>query len=440
MKISESDIKHYLAYKPEAEANSFIILNYGEDDTSPAVTYRISLSELSNMIINNHNLLRYSGAANDKNLTSVKYASSAYEITDSLGQFIDASDRTVLNSAVTNVGYDTTEKKITFSTRGGAAASVVTAATLKTDMALNNVDNKSSSTIRSEITSSNITTALGYTPLNGALKGTNNGVAELDANGKVPSNQLPSYVDDVIEGYLYNNKFYQESAHTNEIANAQESGKIYVDLTEGNRTVYRWSGSGYTAIPIGLALGETSTTAYYGDKGKDAYTHAVTRKGSEYYGGTSSNKTIAFFKIRTNEEGHVIAADAVQKSDITALGIPGSDTTYVIDGTYDAATNKVASVSTVTNAINALGTAASATVETSAIASASSSTKLPTSAQVATFVEGKGYYTKPVGGIPNSDLAETYIKLPTLPAEDGTYNLQVTISSGTPTYSWVPIT
>jgi len=95
------------------------------------------------MIINNHNLLRYSGAEGDKNLTSVKYASNAYSITDSIGQFINTDDRTVLDGAITSVGYDSTEKKITFLTRGSTATDVVTAATLKTDMELNNVNNTS---------------------------------------------------------------------------------------------------------------------------------------------------------------------------------------------------------------------------------------------------------------------------------------------------------
>ena len=96
------------------------------------------------------------------------------------------------------------------------------------------------------------------------LKGKVNGLAELDSNGKVPSSQLPSYVDDVIEGYYYNSKFYKESSHTNEIAG--ESGKIYTDL--GNNKTYRWSGTTYTEISASLALGETESTAYPGNKGK----------------------------------------------------------------------------------------------------------------------------------------------------------------------------
>ena len=97
-----------------------------------------------------------------------------------------------------------------------------------------------------------------------STKGANNGVAELDANGKVPSSQLPSYVDDVIEGYLYNGHFYEEAAHTTEITG--ETGKIYVDLS--TEKTYRWSGTAFVEISESLALGETSSTAYAGDKGK----------------------------------------------------------------------------------------------------------------------------------------------------------------------------
>ena len=65
-------------------------------------------------------------------------------------------------------------------------------------------------------------------------------------SGKVPSSQLPSYVDDVIEGY-YNTtdgKFYEESAYTTEITG--ETGKIYVSLDTNYS--YRWSGSAFIQI------------------------------------------------------------------------------------------------------------------------------------------------------------------------------------------------
>lgn len=85
-------------------------------------------------------------------------------------------------------------------------------------------------------------------------KGSNNGVAQLDENGRVPSSQLPSYVDDVIE-----------ASGVAAFPQTGEAGKIYVD-TKTNLT-YRWSGTTYVEISPSLALGETSSTAYAGDKG-----------------------------------------------------------------------------------------------------------------------------------------------------------------------------
>lgn len=123
------------------------------------------------------------------------------------------------------------------------------------------------------INSGDVTTALGYTPVNPNVIGVADGIAELDSTGKVPSAQLPSYVDDVIEGY-YNTvdgKFYEESTYTTEIPG--ESGKIYVDLTT-NKT-YRWGGSAFAEISESLALGTTSTTAFRGDHGEVAYQHAL---------------------------------------------------------------------------------------------------------------------------------------------------------------------
>ena len=85
--------------------------------------------------------------------------------------------------------------------------------------------------------------------------GSANGVASLDANGKVPTSQLPSYVDDVLE---YSSK--------SGFPSTGETGKIYVD--QSTNLTYRWGGSAYVEISPSIALGETSSTAYSGDKGK----------------------------------------------------------------------------------------------------------------------------------------------------------------------------
>lgn len=85
-------------------------------------------------------------------------------------------------------------------------------------------------------------------------KGAANGVATLDANGQVSSSQLPSYVDDVIEGYLSGNKFYKEETHTTAITG--EGGKIYTDIPTGK--IYRWSGTTFVGIsnPLDIATTE----------------------------------------------------------------------------------------------------------------------------------------------------------------------------------------
>lgn len=123
-------------------------------------------------------------------------------------------------------------------------------------------------TITPDETNKKVTISVKDTDLSGYIptsqKGANNGVATLDAQGKVPSSQLPSYVDDVLEGYYYNGKFYREAAHTTEIT--AEAGKIYVDLS--TEKTYRWGGSAYVVISETLALGETAGTAYEGSKGK----------------------------------------------------------------------------------------------------------------------------------------------------------------------------
>lgn len=95
----------------------------------------------------------------------------------------------------------------------------------------------------------------------GTEKGSANGVASLDETGKVPAAQLPSYVDDVLE-------FDTQSG----FPKTGESGKIYV-AKDTNKT-YRWSGSAYAEISASLALGETASTAFAGDKGRKAYDHS----------------------------------------------------------------------------------------------------------------------------------------------------------------------
>lgn len=164
------------------------------------------------------------------------------------------------------------------------------------------------------------------------------GIATLDENGHVPTTQLPSYVDDVLEGYLNKDgKFYQEkvvngytpatpagsenpreewwyeydgsgyirttdtvvvSGKTYYIENATyskpytpETGKVYVDFP--TNVTYRWGGSSYILIGTDLALGETSGTAYRGDRGKAAYDHSQITSGNPHNSNASDVGAVA---------------------------------------------------------------------------------------------------------------------------------------------------
>lgn len=102
-------------------------------------------------------------------------------------------------------------------------------------------------------------------------------------SGVIDAAHLPSYVDDVIEGYLNGGKFYttksSSGAYSGEIK--AEAGKIYVDLN--NNKTYRWSGSAYVVISETIALGTTHSTAGYGDESHAAYAHSLKTSGNPHH-------------------------------------------------------------------------------------------------------------------------------------------------------------
>lgn len=108
-------------------------------------------------------------------------------------------------------------------------------------------------------------------------KGKANGLASLDENGLVPANQLPSYVDDVIDVYatydksptgdLSNIALFADAAHATPITG--EAGKIYQNVTNGEPGYqFRWTGTTWSLIVSGgVVIGEITGTAYDGGKG-----------------------------------------------------------------------------------------------------------------------------------------------------------------------------
>ena len=131
-------------------------------------------------------------------------------------------------------------------------------------------------------------------------KGAANGVATLTESGKVPASQLPTYVDDVLEGTLVSpTEFTLNEGQQGEV---KQSGVVYVD-TITNKS-YRWSGLQYVMTGSDLALGETSSTAYAGDKGKQ-----VTDRVAEVYSANSVVNGLSDITIDSDDtEGQFLSA------------------------------------------------------------------------------------------------------------------------------------
>lgn len=172
-------------------------------------------------------------------------------------------------------------------------------------------------------------------------KGAPNGLASLNESGIIPSAQLPSYVDDVIEVDTFSN-----------LPGTGESGKIYI--VQDTNLTYRWSGTGYVEISKSLALGETSSTAYPGDKGK-ATTDKLNKTSNKVVVGPvtvnpSTDKVVLKYQTHftsTNsdsEDSHTINAattsqagvmTSADKTKIDKIITNGNGTKYLSDnGTY----------------------------------------------------------------------------------------------------------
>lgn len=201
--------------------------------------------------------------------------------------------------------------------------------------------------------------------LSTSLKGANSGLAELDASGKIPTNQLPSFVDDVLE-YASQSNFPATG----------ETGKIYIAIDTSK--TYRWSGSVYTVISETIALGETSTTAYRGDYGKTAYTHSQSAHAPS---DATKNDTDANLKNRANHTGTQLAstisdfADTVRGvvltglSTATSTAITASDTILVAMGKLQGQIGLNASIASPTFTGTPKTTTAAKGINTTQIAS-----------------------------------------------------------------------
>lgn len=168
-------------------------------------------------------------------------------------------------------------------------------------------------------------------------KGAPNGLASLNESGIIPSAQLPSYVDDVIEVDTFSN-----------LPGTGESGKIYI--VQDTNLTYRWSGTAYVEISKSLALGETSSTAYPGDKGKattdvvnslsDNLVNDVLVSQSDKNSVSLTIKSITKNPVKKNKELLLADGEPILLTDNTPILLADN----VNDGLYDQADDKLITI------------------------------------------------------------------------------------------------
>lgn len=262
-----------------------------------------------------------------------------------------------LNATDVNAAIDELKSDMNSITGGGVVTGVKGSAEstyrtgqvniTKANIGLSNVDNTSdankpvSTAQQAAIDAVKTDAADKYIPL--TQKGAASGVASLGTDGKVPSSQLPSYVDDVLE-----------YANLAGFPATGETGKIYI-AQDTNKT-YRWSGTAYVEISASLALGETASTAYAGNKGKanaDAIT-ALQNAQSTYQTKTDNTLTTTAKTV----VGAIGEVKTTADSAASAASTNAANITKLTDGTTAAGkATKLATARTISLAGDATGSA-----------------------------------------------------------------------------------
>ena len=171
-------------------------------------------------------------------------------------------------------------------------------------------------------------------------------VAALDTNGKISSSVLPSYVDDVIEGYYSDGKFYKDSKHTTAISGT--SSVVYVDITNNTGDVYRYSGSTFIKITSSpdhkhsyvKATGTNATTSTVGVAAQ-SHTHSVTVNDFTP-AGTIADDSTNTVEVSTSAHTHPVNVSGNTGDNTASVDIPTSTHTHTVTaiGTIGAPTYK----------------------------------------------------------------------------------------------------
>ena len=264
-------------------------------------------------------------------------------------------------------------------------------------------------------------------------KGNPNGLASLNESGVIPSAQLPSYVDDVIEVTQYD-----------QLPETGESGKIYI-VTSTN-IQYRWSGSAYVEISKSIALGETSSTAYPGDKGK-ATTDIVNSLSDNLVNDVlvaQSSQTSVSLTVKSITKNPILAdGNPILLTDNTPILL--TDNTPILLG--DSESLRMASTANglYSQANDKTITINQASTSTAGVMSASDKAKLDkiiTNGNGTKYLSDNGTYKEVQGGSADIESLKQYVNDSISSARSVGYMMQLTEidASGLDENTWYPVT
>nr|DAU28818.1 MAG TPA: hypothetical protein [Caudoviricetes sp.] len=152
-------------------------------------------------------------------------------------------------------------------------------------------------------------------PIEQDEKGKPGGVPTLDSNGQIPSSQLPTYVDDVIDGYVVGATPFAAdwlSKTPNGAPLTPERDKIYIVVSEGEyiNIEYRWSGTVYAELGKTTPLSDTTGQGTNIGMTQKAITDELAKK----------QDALAIYTVNTTAEVTIPADDLAKiKADPNAI-------------------------------------------------------------------------------------------------------------------------
>lgn len=160
-------------------------------------------------------------------------------------------------------------------------------------------------------------------------------IAALGTDGKILSSALPSYVDEVIEGYYSGGKFYKEKEHTTEIKGALN--KVYVDITNNSGDVFRHSGTAFVKITsspdhthsISLTANVGSSTNGTTSVATGGHTHTITFDSFNPTGTTDTDSTNTA-SVSTSAHTHSVSVNGSTLENTASVDVPTSDHTHSV--------------------------------------------------------------------------------------------------------------